>query len=296
MAFQPSYREVVVEFHSTFTYRPGGVPEVVFSMLRQQHEMSLAQFAVITGLYWEPKTVTPLYTAGITEIDDATLRAWWPHIADDPFRGTKARVSRIRNALIRYMHRLIATSISGRGRSREWCTLQDLFYLYCLITGRTCQLARCLAEYFVTYYHRQQRGAIYGGAYITIIGRALVICTRTRSRSWLILWIQSDSIVGRSSVVDADGGVGVGHGGEGAGGEGDDGGLAGDGEGGGGEGAGVMRRAGAGGGRRLSLRPAASAAEIPYGEASGTPRDDTAGSFCTIQGARSDTAGSFYTI
>ncbi|KAD3338361.1 hypothetical protein E3N88_33882 [Mikania micrantha] len=34
-------------------------------------------------------------------------------------------------------------------------------------------LARCLAEYFATYCHRQQRGAIYGGAYITIIGRAL---------------------------------------------------------------------------------------------------------------------------
>ncbi|KAL8239193.1 hypothetical protein R6Q59_015760 [Mikania micrantha] len=92
MAFQPSYREVVVEFLSTFTFRPGGVPKVVFSMLRQRHEMSLAEFAVITGLYWEPETVNPLYTAGITEIDDATLRAWWPHIADDPFGGTKARV------------------------------------------------------------------------------------------------------------------------------------------------------------------------------------------------------------
>ncbi|KAL8204993.1 hypothetical protein R6Q57_010616 [Mikania cordata] len=145
MAFQPSYREVVVEFLSTFTYRPRGVPEIVFYMLRQRHEMSLVEFAVVSGLYWEPETITPLYTAGITDIDDATLRAWWPLIADDPFVGTKARVSRIRDPLIRYMHRLIATSIAGRGRSREWCTLQDLFYLYCLITGRTCQLARCLA-------------------------------------------------------------------------------------------------------------------------------------------------------
>ncbi|KAL8216770.1 hypothetical protein R6Q57_023607 [Mikania cordata] len=173
MAFQPSYREVVVEFLSTFTYRPGGLPEIVFSMFRQRNEMSLAEFAIISALYSEPETVTPLYTAGITEIDDATLRAWWPLIADDPFAGTKARVSRIRDPLIRYMHRLIATSIAGHGRSREWCTLQDLFYLYCLVTGHTCQLARCLAENFVTYYQQQQRGATYGGAYITIIGRAL---------------------------------------------------------------------------------------------------------------------------
>ncbi|KAL8193731.1 hypothetical protein R6Q57_026423 [Mikania cordata] len=119
MAFQPSYREVVVEFLSTFTYRPGGVPEIVFSMLRQRHEMSKEEFVVISGLYWEPEIVTPMYTAGITEIDDASLLAWWPLIADDPVAGTKARVSRIRDPLIRYMHRLIATSIAGRGRSRE---------------------------------------------------------------------------------------------------------------------------------------------------------------------------------
>ncbi|KAL8227352.1 hypothetical protein R6Q57_017184 [Mikania cordata] len=127
MAFQRSYREVVVEFISTFTYRPGAVPEIVFSMLRQRHEMSLAEFAFISSLYWEPETVTSLYTAGITEIDDATLRAWWPLIADDPFAGTKARVSRIRDPLIRYMHRLIATSIAGRGRSREWSRCRIYF-------------------------------------------------------------------------------------------------------------------------------------------------------------------------
>ncbi|KAL8224944.1 hypothetical protein R6Q57_017501 [Mikania cordata] len=125
MAFQPSYREVVVEFLSIFTYRPSGVPEIVFSMLRQRHEMSLVEFAVLSGIYWESETVTPLYTAGITEIDNPTLRAWWPHIAEDPFVGTKARVSRIRDPLIQYMHQLIVTSIARRGKRREWRTLDQ---------------------------------------------------------------------------------------------------------------------------------------------------------------------------
>ncbi|KAL8232731.1 hypothetical protein R6Q57_002509 [Mikania cordata] len=80
-AFQPSYMEVVMEFLSTFTCHPGGVPEIVFSMLSQRYKMSMVEFAVLSGLYWEPETVTPLYTAGITVIDDATLRAWWPHNA-----------------------------------------------------------------------------------------------------------------------------------------------------------------------------------------------------------------------
>ncbi|KAL8224247.1 hypothetical protein R6Q57_019722 [Mikania cordata] len=105
----PSYKEVAMEFLSTFTYLPGGVPDIAFSMLRQRHDMSLVEFAVLSGLYWEPETVTPLYTSGITEIDDATLCSWWPHIAEDPFIGTMARVSCIRVPLIRNMNRLIAT-------------------------------------------------------------------------------------------------------------------------------------------------------------------------------------------
>ncbi|KAD2805000.1 hypothetical protein E3N88_38377 [Mikania micrantha] len=55
---------------------------------------SSSPHSLFSGLYWEPETVTPLYIAGITEIDEATLRAWWPHIAEDPFVGTKARRSR----------------------------------------------------------------------------------------------------------------------------------------------------------------------------------------------------------
>ncbi|KAL8199734.1 hypothetical protein R6Q57_013302 [Mikania cordata] len=95
MVFQPSYREVVVEFLSTFTYRPGGVLEIVFSMLRQRHEMPLVEFA-------EPDTVTPLYTAGITEIDDATLRAWWPHIAEDQGDHKRPRRESVASATLSF--------------------------------------------------------------------------------------------------------------------------------------------------------------------------------------------------
>ncbi|KAD3337403.1 hypothetical protein E3N88_32923 [Mikania micrantha] len=55
--------------------------------------------------------------------------------------------------------------------SQEWCTSQDLFFLYCLLSGRPCNLAQCLAEYFSTYYHRQERGLIYEGVYVTRIAR-----------------------------------------------------------------------------------------------------------------------------
>ncbi|KAL8234173.1 hypothetical protein R6Q59_020273 [Mikania micrantha] len=64
--------EVTVEFLSTLTYCPAGVPKVVFHMLSQRHEMSLVEFAIVSSLYYEPETV---YTTRITKLDDATLRA-----------------------------------------------------------------------------------------------------------------------------------------------------------------------------------------------------------------------------
>ncbi|KAL8189567.1 hypothetical protein R6Q57_029133 [Mikania cordata] len=39
-----------------------------------------------------------------------------------------ARVTRIRDPLIRYLHRCIASSLTGRGMSHEWCTSQYLFF------------------------------------------------------------------------------------------------------------------------------------------------------------------------
>ena len=71
------------------------------------------------------------------------------------------------------MHRCIATSIAPRTKSREWCTSQDLFFLYCLLYRRPCALARSLAQFFASAFHRQERGLIYGGTYITIIARSL---------------------------------------------------------------------------------------------------------------------------
>ncbi|KAD4385238.1 hypothetical protein E3N88_25406 [Mikania micrantha] len=122
------------------------------------------------GLYTEEETHMPIYTTAIHTADDAVVSAWWPRIGDDAFVRS-ARVTRIRDPLIRYLHRCIASSVTGRGMSQERCTSQGLFFLYCILSGRPCNLARCLAEYFSMYYHRQKRGLIFGGVYVTRIAR-----------------------------------------------------------------------------------------------------------------------------
>ncbi|MFS7995899.1 hypothetical protein Hanom_Chr12g01123471 [Helianthus anomalus] len=49
----------------------------------------------------------------------------------------------------------------------------DLFFLYRLLRPRTCALAESLAQYFATAYHRQERGMLFGGSYVTAIARSL---------------------------------------------------------------------------------------------------------------------------
>ncbi|KAL8245029.1 hypothetical protein R6Q59_011287 [Mikania micrantha] len=78
----------------------------------------------------------------------------------------------IRDPLIRYIHRCIVTTISGRGQSQERVTKTDLFYLHSLIAGRPCNLTRCFALYYASFYHRQERGTLLGGVFVTHIARS----------------------------------------------------------------------------------------------------------------------------
>ncbi|KAL8211337.1 hypothetical protein R6Q57_005774 [Mikania cordata] len=86
MGVFPAYREIVLEFLSTFEFHPlqaGGLDCFVHFMWTQVDE------------------------------DGAVLTEWWPVIGDAPFVNM-VRVSRIRDPLHRYLHRCIACTITGR--------------------------------------------------------------------------------------------------------------------------------------------------------------------------------------
>ncbi|KAL8265084.1 hypothetical protein R6Q59_023214 [Mikania micrantha] len=141
MCYAPQYRLITVEFLSTFIYRPVDPDfqpqldqpqppeEISFRLCGESYDMSMREFAIVSGLYTEDETHMPIYTTTISTADDDVVSAWWPRIGDEPFVRA-ARVTRIRDPLIRYLHRCIASSITGRGMSQEWCTSHDLFFFY----------------------------------------------------------------------------------------------------------------------------------------------------------------------
>ncbi|KAL8216294.1 hypothetical protein R6Q57_023131 [Mikania cordata] len=125
MTFAPQYRLITVKFLSTFVYRPrapdqpqaGPHPsDVSFRLCGFAYEMCLAEFWNALGLYTEEELTMPIYTTAIHTADDAVVSAWWHQISDEPFVRA-ARVTRIHGPLIRYLHRVIASSITGRGMS-----------------------------------------------------------------------------------------------------------------------------------------------------------------------------------
>ncbi|KAL8201902.1 hypothetical protein R6Q57_011049 [Mikania cordata] len=183
LAELPLYRLITMEFLSTFRYRAHQAAvreeddeelplDIEFSLGGQCFEMSIERFVVHLGIYYEPETVRDDFAQGLTQAELVVMRAWWARISDTPFTGHRVRATIIRDPLICYIHRCIVTTISGRGQNQEWVTTTDLFYLHSLIAGRPCNLARCFALYYASFYYRQERGTLWGGAFVTHIARS----------------------------------------------------------------------------------------------------------------------------
>ncbi|KAL8224984.1 hypothetical protein R6Q57_017541 [Mikania cordata] len=147
-------------------------PDIEFSLGGQHFKMSIERFAVHLGIYYEPETVRDDFTQGLTHVEEGVMRAWWAQISGTLFTCYRVRATMIRDPLIRYIHHCIVTTISGRGQSQEWVTTTDLFYFHSLITGRPCNLARCFVLYYASFYHRQEHGKLWGGAFVTHIARS----------------------------------------------------------------------------------------------------------------------------
>ncbi|KAL8209992.1 hypothetical protein R6Q57_006724 [Mikania cordata] len=128
MTYAPQYRLITVEFLSTFVYRPHG-PDFQPQAGPQQSEFRLRGFPYHLSLA----------EFGSVLADAVVVSAWWPQNGDEPFVRA-ARVTRIRDPLIRYLHRCIASSVTGRGMSQEWC--------HCVFCAGHCVLLFLLSIVF----------------------------------------------------------------------------------------------------------------------------------------------------
>ncbi|KAL8260138.1 hypothetical protein R6Q59_028091 [Mikania micrantha] len=180
---RPGYRELTIEFYSTFKFHDTGVGlhyarAMEFRLGGVDRSLSITQFARVMGIYSEEELQQPLYRDSLLakDVSNVVLCTWWPTIADGALHGT-TRASWIRDPLHRYTHRIIAHTIAGRGESRERVTFTDAFLLYCLLHPASCNIAVALASDFEAHRGRPVASQLDGGAFITRLAEGLDIDT-----------------------------------------------------------------------------------------------------------------------
>jgi hypothetical protein len=176
------YRSLTIEFMSSFTCTGLGERDpadmertVSFRLCLHQFEMTLERFAVVTGIYTISEVTSPLYTDAVWRLDRAVLVPFWDYLTDHRhhFGATYGQIAQVRDPLYRVLHHLLARSIVPRERSRDKVNQSDLFHLFCILTGRPCNLAACLAMYFDSIHHRKSQAMLYGGCFVTVIALKL---------------------------------------------------------------------------------------------------------------------------
>ncbi|KAL8197905.1 hypothetical protein R6Q57_030096 [Mikania cordata] len=180
----PKYKELTLEFHSTFMYDDfvfDSVDAVSFSLGRRVYEMSIPQFAVSTSFYTEDEVLSPRFSSsfrgaskrnrdfGLSKVD---LSEFWGTIADSPF-STSMVESEIRDPVLRYIHKVLACTVVGRYSGEEKVNWIDLFCLYCMVRGREANMACVMAQSLARGRRDGGRARLDMGPYIYRIAEFL---------------------------------------------------------------------------------------------------------------------------
>ncbi|GKA74345.1 ribonuclease H-like domain-containing protein [Tanacetum coccineum] len=140
--------------------------------LVRERRMTWRQFILALGLHTEQEMAEAgfgAYWAGSDRLipNKGDLRDYWMEISSDrDFLGTAPFYVLIQDPARRLCHRMIAYSISGRGKAPEKVTDVDLFYL-CSMDRGTVNVPHLLAKYLFRHAKGRKSGTrLSGGHFI----------------------------------------------------------------------------------------------------------------------------------
>ncbi|KAL8202152.1 hypothetical protein R6Q57_011299 [Mikania cordata] len=108
----PQYKELTLEFHSTFMYDDSEfdyVDAMLFALGRRVYKMSIPQFAVATGFYTQDEVLSPRFSTSLRGafkknkslyLSEVDLSEFWGTIADSLF-STNMVEFEIRDPILR---------------------------------------------------------------------------------------------------------------------------------------------------------------------------------------------------
>ncbi|MFS7997556.1 hypothetical protein Hanom_Chr12g01143141 [Helianthus anomalus] len=98
------------------------------------YSFSVAQFGVHFGLYTEEDAAKAEFTKALRELPDNFRHAAWALIGVGHYNPTSTKSTKIRDPLIRYIHRVLSSSLCQMDNSGGMVNLRELTILYCLVT------------------------------------------------------------------------------------------------------------------------------------------------------------------
>ena len=180
--YEDVYREWCLEFFSTF-YFERKVYDILhevciwFRLCGKEHAYTLPQFAVHLGLYEADEVNNRLFGTHFVGLKRYHNRYdgisdYWNRIGDPSCLRRNA--SRIRNPLMKILHKLITWGVSHRTGSNDKCNNPDLWLMKLLEEDRNGNAAWIIAEYLSRRAPGiKDRSDVCGGHYVTALARNL---------------------------------------------------------------------------------------------------------------------------
>ncbi|WCJ21948.1 hypothetical protein M5689_004058 [Euphorbia peplus] len=175
---EPSYKELTLEFLSTFKVdpkitNPDAAFHFQFRLMGHHQNPSLNTFNVLLGCVPDDEAAIEEYSHFLTATPkDFDPHVFWRQISGEAHFDSKlARGSSILEYPMRILHKLVSGTIFARENQAN-VTLLDLTALWSMVTGRRLNLGHYLGEYLLGYHSKKLNG-IYCGNLVTRIAEAI---------------------------------------------------------------------------------------------------------------------------
>ncbi|KAJ0716622.1 hypothetical protein HanPI659440_Chr13g0514751 [Helianthus annuus] len=183
------YKEITIEFHSTFDFKLGSFNKkgaVFFALGRKSYEMTVPEFAVATQFYTEEEVRAPEFINSLQGVvrkqrrfcvPNSDLARFWSTISRVPY-ALGAVASDITDPVLRYIHKILAATLVGRGEGDNKVNQVSLFCLMCMVEQRPVNLATVFAMSIKRLWRGGAGARIYCGPLITWLAESLGVFER----------------------------------------------------------------------------------------------------------------------
>ena len=181
---EPAYQELTLEFLTTFSLNKRSLswsmPNIEFQIGGERFHRSYTQFSIDCGFYTKEFTQTDAYRE--LQVDwpsNFNDQQYWRSISREmEYAPTTSKASRLCHPELRYVHKLLVHTITGRRESTGVVSRRDLFYIYSMREKVAIHLGHAWAWYLNSQASRPRAGGVCCGPYITRLARNLGLFNR----------------------------------------------------------------------------------------------------------------------